>query len=51
MERFDREYDARTFSEQASSVGKGSPDLDALTHGGVEWATLHSVALCQPCWR
>ena len=44
--RFDREYDVRTFSEQGFSVGKGSLKLDSLMHGGREWATLHSVAIC-----
>ena len=44
--RFDREYDARTFSEQAFSVRKGSLDMDSLMHGGREWATLHSMAIC-----
>ena len=44
--RFDREYDARTFSEQGFSVGKGSLKLDSLMHGGREWATLHSVVIC-----
>jgi len=36
----------RTFSEQVFSVGKGSLDLDTLMHKGVEWAMLHSVAVC-----
>lgn len=45
-ERFDREYDVRTFSEQVFSVGKGSLKLDSLMHRGREWATLHSVAIC-----
>ena len=40
-EMFDREYDARTFSEQAFSVGKGSLRLDSLMHRGREWATTH----------
>lgn len=44
--RFDRECDVRTFSEQVFSVGKGSLSLDSLMHGGREWATLHSVAIC-----
>jgi IS5 family transposase len=44
--RFDREYDVRTLSEQGFSVGKGSLRLDSLMHGGREWATLHSVAIC-----
>ncbi len=44
--RFDREYDARTFSEQGFSVGKGSLNLDSLMHRGMGWATLHSVAIC-----
>jgi hypothetical protein len=45
-ERFDREYDVRTFSEQVFSVGKGSLNLDSLMHRGREWATLHSVTIC-----
>jgi transposase len=44
--RFDKEYDARTLSEQVFSVGKGSLKLDSLMHKGMEWATLHSVAIC-----
>jgi transposase len=44
--RFDREYDVRTLSEQAFSVGKGSLNLDSLMHRGREWATLQSVAIC-----
>jgi len=44
--RFDKEFDAKTFSEQLFSVGKGSLDLDSLMHRGREWATLHSVAIC-----
>lgn len=44
--RFDREYDARTFSEQGFSVGKGSLDLDSLMHRGIDWATLHSACMC-----
>src|SRR5437879_4613440 len=34
--RFDREYDARTFSEQGFSVGKCSLNLDTLRHRGIE---------------
>jgi hypothetical protein len=45
-ERFDREYDVRTFSEQVFSVAKGSLNLDSLMHRGREWATLHSLAVC-----
>ena len=44
--RFDREYDARTLSEQGFSVGKGSLNLDTLRHRGIEWATLHSMCVC-----
>jgi Transposase DDE domain len=44
--RFDREYDARTFSEQGFSVGKCSLNLDTLRHRGIEWATLHSMCIC-----
>jgi transposase len=44
--RFDREYDKRTLSEQVFSVGKGSLNLDSLMHTGMEWATLHSAAIC-----
>ena len=45
-EEFDKEYDARTFSEQGFSVGKGSLNLDSLKHKGIEWATLHSACIC-----
>jgi len=45
-EVFDKEYDARTFSEQGFSVGKGSLNLDSLKHKGIEWATLHSACIC-----
>ena len=45
-ELFDKEFDARTFSEQAFSVGKGSLNLDSLKHRGVAWATLHAVCIC-----
>lgn len=34
-EEFDREFDARTFSEQGFSVGKGSLNLDSLKHVGI----------------
>ena len=44
--RFDTEFDARTFSEQVFSVGKGSLNLDSLMHRGREWATLHSLGVC-----
>jgi len=40
-EEFDREFDARTFSEQGFSVGKGSLNLDSFKHRGKGWATLH----------
>ncbi len=45
-EEFDKEFDARTFSEEGFSVGKGSRNLDSLKHVGIEWATLHSVCIC-----
>jgi len=45
-EVFDKEYDARTFSEQGFSVGKGSLNLDSLKHRGIEWAALHSACIC-----
>ncbi|MEM2760940.1 MAG: hypothetical protein QXW73_09165, partial [Nitrososphaerales archaeon] len=34
-EQFDKEYDARTFSEQGFSVGKGSLNLDSLKQKGI----------------
>jgi hypothetical protein len=45
-EEFDEEYDARTFSEQGFSVGKGSLNLNSLKHKGKSWATLHSALIC-----
>jgi transposase len=45
-EEFDREFDARTFSEQGYSVGKGSLNLDALKGKGKERATLHAALIC-----
>jgi IS5 family transposase len=45
-EEFDKEFDARTFSEQGFSVGKGSLNLDSLKHRGKGWATLHAASIC-----
>ena len=45
-ETFDKEFDARTFSEQGFSIGKGSLNLDSLKHKGKSWATLHSALIC-----
>ncbi|MEM3129298.1 MAG: hypothetical protein QW769_09920, partial [Nitrososphaerales archaeon] len=45
-EEFDKEFDARTFSEQGFSVGKGSLNLDSLKQKGIERATLHSACIC-----
>ncbi|MEM3097880.1 MAG: transposase [Nitrososphaerales archaeon] len=45
-EQFDKEYDAKTFSEQGFSVGKGSLNLDSLKQKGIERATLHSACIC-----
>jgi len=45
-EEFDKEFDARTFSEQGFSVGKGSLNLDSLKHKGKKWATLHTTCIC-----
>ena len=45
-ETFDREFDARTFSEQGFSIGKGSLNLNSLKHKGKSWATLHSALIC-----
>jgi len=45
-EEFDREFDARTFSEQGFSVGKGSLNLDSFKHRGKDWATLHAACIC-----
>jgi hypothetical protein len=32
LEEFDKEFDARTLSEQGFSIGKGSLNLDSLKH-------------------
>jgi hypothetical protein len=45
-EIFDEEYDARTFSEQGFSVGKGSLNLDSLKCKGLDRAALHSACIC-----
>lgn len=45
-EEFSREYDARTFSEQGFSIGRGSLNLDSLKHKGKAWATLHAACIC-----
>ena len=45
-EEFDKQFDARTFSEQGFSVGKGSLNLDSLKHKGKSWATLHAACIC-----
>lgn len=45
-EEFDREFDARTFSEQGFSVGKGSLNLDSLKAKGRARATLHAALIC-----
>jgi IS5 family transposase len=45
-ETFDKEFDARTFSEQGFSIGKGSLNLNSLKHKGKSWATLHSTLIC-----
>jgi IS5 family transposase len=45
-EEFEKEFDARTLSEQGFSIGKGSLNLDSLKHRGIEWATLHSMCIC-----
>jgi transposase len=45
-EEFDREFDARTFSEQGFSVGKGSLNLDSLKHKGKSWTALHAACIC-----
>lgn len=45
-EEFDEVFDARTFSEQGFSVGKGSLNLNSLKHKGKAWATLHSALIC-----
>jgi hypothetical protein len=44
-EEFEKEFDARTLSEQGFSIGKGSLNLDSLKHRGIEWVTLHSVCI------
>ena len=43
---FDKEYDARTFSEQGFSIGRGSLNLDSMRHKGKAWATLHATSIC-----
>jgi len=45
-ELFDEKFDARTFSEQAFSISKGSLKLDRFRHRGIIWATMHSVLVC-----
>jgi hypothetical protein len=45
-EEYDKEYDARTFSEQGFSVGKGSLNLNSLKHKGKSWATFHVACTC-----
>jgi hypothetical protein len=45
-EEFDKEFDARTFSEQGFSVGKGSLNLDSLKGKGKDRATLHAALIC-----
>lgn len=45
-DEFNSDYDARTFSEQVFSIGKGSLRLDGLKHKGIEWATLHAACIC-----
>jgi len=45
-EEFDTEFDARTFSEQGFSVGKGSLNLDSLKGKGKDRATLHAALIC-----
>lgn len=45
-EEFDKEFDARTFSEQGFSVGKGSLNLDSLKGKGKARATLHAASIC-----
>jgi hypothetical protein len=45
-EEFDKEFDARTFSEQGFSVGKGSLNLDSFKHRWKGWATLHAASIC-----
>jgi len=45
-ELFDEKFDARTFSEQAFSISKGSLKLDRYRHRGIIWATMHSVLVC-----
>lgn len=45
-EEFDKEFDARTFSEQGFSIGKGTLNLDSLKHKGNDWATLHAACIC-----
>jgi hypothetical protein len=45
-EAFDKEFDARTFSEQGFSVGKGSLNLNSLKGRGKSRATLHAACIC-----
>jgi hypothetical protein len=45
-EEFDREFDARTFSEQGFSVGKGSLNLDSFKHRGKASAAFHAACIC-----
>jgi hypothetical protein len=45
-EEFDKEFDARTFSEQGFSVGKGSLNLDSLKGKGKTRATMHAALIC-----
>lgn len=45
-EEFDKEYDARTFSEQGFSIGKGSLNLNSLKGKGKSRATLHAACIC-----
>ena len=45
-DEFNSDYDARTFSEQVFSIGKGSLRLDGLNHKSIEWATLHASCIC-----
>ena len=45
-DEFNSDYDARTFSEQVFSLGKGSFRLDGLKHKSIESATLHAACFC-----
>jgi hypothetical protein len=40
---FNEKFEARTHSEQAFSVSKGSLNLDRFRHRGLVWATMHAV--------